>query len=91
MKNEAEIRIFYENKKWVKVEENTYKNQKMTAGEHQGFLMEMIADKDTKRESFFLNQQSTQSSPVRKDIVTIIYEVLEAKEEEQAEKFYLVQ
>ena len=91
VKNEAEIRIFYENKKWVKVEENTYKNQKMTAGEHQGFLMEMIADKDTKRESFFLNQQSTQSSPVRKDIVTIIYEVLEAKEEEQAEKFYLVQ
>ena len=51
----------------------------------------MIADKDTKRESFFLNQQSTQSSPVRKDIVTIIYEVLEAKEEEQTEKFYLVQ
>ena len=51
----------------------------------------MIADKDTKRESFFLNHQSTQSSPVRNDIVTIIYEVLEAKEEEQAEKFYLVQ
>ena len=50
----------------------------------------MITDKDTKKESFF-NQQSTQSSPVRKDIVTIIYEVLEAKEEEQAEKFYLVQ
>ena len=38
VKNEAEIRIFYENKKWVKVEENTYKNQKMTAGEHQGIL-----------------------------------------------------
>ena len=39
MENEADIRKFYENKKWVKVEENTYENQKMTAGEHQGFPM----------------------------------------------------
>ena len=39
VENEADIRKFYENKKWVKVEENTYENQKMTAGEHQGFPM----------------------------------------------------
>ena len=56
----------------------------------KGFLWEMIADKDTKKKSFFKSTVYT-IKPCEKDIVTIIYEVLEAKEEEQAEKFYLVQ
>ena len=33
------MRDAFINKKCVKVEENTYKNQKMTTGEHQGIPM----------------------------------------------------
>ena len=51
----------------------------------------MIADKDTQEGKLFLKSTVYTIKPCEKDIVTIIYEVLEAKEEEQAEKFYLVQ